>query len=158
MGPVISAASLARIEQVVDEARAAGATVLAGGERPEAPGHFYPATVLADVPSGAAVAEDEVFGPVLVAAPFDDEQEIIDRTNASPFGLAAAVWTQDAERAERIRSALEVGIVWVNVHGPIPRNAPWGGFRLSGLGRLYGDEGLRAFTEARSSYIQSPAS
>jgi acyl-CoA reductase-like NAD-dependent aldehyde dehydrogenase len=158
MGPVISAASLARIEQVVAEARAAGATVLAGGERPEAPGHFYPATVLADVPSGVAVADDEVFGPVLVAAPFDDEQEIIDRTNASPFGLAAAVWTRDLERAERIRSALEVGIVWVNVHGPIPRNAPWGGFRLSGLGRLYGDEGLRAFTEARSSYIQSPAS
>lgn len=159
MGPVISAASLERIESSVDEARAGGANVLCGGERPRAQGHFYPATVLADVPAGMAVAEDEVFGPVLVAAPFDDERAVIERTNASPFGLAAAAWTTDAERAERIRAALDVGIVWINTHGPIPRNAPWGGFRLSGLGRLYGDEGLRAFTEARSSYIlQSPAS
>jgi betaine-aldehyde dehydrogenase len=154
MGPVISAASLERIEAVVEEARAAGATVRCGGVRPDAPGYFYPATVLTDVPADARAASDEIFGPVLVAAPFDDEAEIIARTNASEFGLAAAAWTQDEARAERIRAALRVGIVWINAHGPIPRNAPWGGFRLSGLGRLYGEEGLMAFTEPRSSYVQ----
>jgi betaine-aldehyde dehydrogenase len=154
MGPVVSAASLERIEAVVEEARAAGATVRCGGVRPDAPGYFYPATVLTDVPADARAASDEIFGPVLVAAPFDDEAEIIARTNASEFGLAAAAWTQDEARAERIRAALRVGIVWINAHGPIPRNAPWGGFRLSGLGRLYGEEGLMAFTEPRSSYVQ----
>lgn len=154
MGPVISAASLDRIDRLVTDARLSGATVRCGGERAQSSGNFYPATVLTDVPAGVAADLDEIFGPVLVAHAFDDEADVIARTNASPYGLAAAVWTTDELRAERIRAALRVGIVWVNTHGPIPRNAPWGGFRLSGLGRLYGDEGLRAFTEARSSYIQ----
>jgi betaine-aldehyde dehydrogenase len=154
MGPVISAAAVDRIDAMVEAARAAGATVRCGGARPAAAGSFYPATVLADVPADARAAREEIFGPVLVAAPFDDEADVIARTNAGEFGLAAAAWTQDAERAERIRAALRVGIVWINAHGPIPRNAPWGGFRLSGLGRLYGDDGLLAFTEARSSYVQ----
>lgn len=154
LGPVISAAALERIDALVDDARRAGAVIRCGGQRPSSYGNFYPATVITDVPAGVAVDQDEIFGPVLVVHPFDDEGEVIARTNASPFGLAAAVWTQDEARAERIRTALRVGVVWINTHGPIPRNAPWGGFRLSGLGRLYGDEGLRAFTDARSSYIQ----
>jgi betaine-aldehyde dehydrogenase len=89
-----------------------------------------------------------------VARPFDRDVEIAREINRSPYGLAAAVWSADPERARRVRDALRVGVVYLNCHGAIPRNAPWGGFRLSGVGRLYGRDGLYAFTEARQSYEQ----
>ncbi len=154
LGPLVSRDQLQRVERLVDDGRAAGAVVKAGGRRPEprTGGYFYQPTVLTDVPDSTAAGTEEIFGPVVVTAPFSSEDEVIARANSSKYGLAAAIWTADAERAARLRDAIRAGIVWTNVHGPIPRNCPWGGFRYSGLGRLYGSDGLLAFTEARTSY------
>lgn len=154
MGPMFSAGQLVRFEALIADAKEHGATVAVGGERIDRPGYFFAPTVISDLPAQARLARDEAFGPVVSVEPFDREEEVVGRVNDSRFGLAAGVWTQDEERVARMRDALEVGVVWINSHGAIPVNAPWGGFRLSGLGRLYGEDGLYAFTEARSSYEQ----
>jgi len=153
-GPVISDAALTRIEEAVADAVDRGARVLTGGKRlcSNEGGHFYAPTVLTGVSPDSRLACEEAFGPVVVAQPFTDESELIERINSSPYGLAAAVWGRDLRRTERFAARLRVGVAYVNCHGPIPRNAPWGGFRMSGLGRLYGAEGLFAFTEARQTY------
>jgi acyl-CoA reductase-like NAD-dependent aldehyde dehydrogenase len=119
-------------------------------------GFNYRPTVPADVPAGAAAASDEIFGPVVVASAFRDEAEYVARVNDSPYGLAATLWTGDPERADRLRRRLRTGQLYINTHGQVPRNVPWGGFRLSGLGRLYGRDGVFAFTEARSTYSIGP--
>jgi acyl-CoA reductase-like NAD-dependent aldehyde dehydrogenase len=176
VGPVISAAARDRIAGMVQEAARLGAKVHTGGQAPsgqvlvgaasgQAPaegaaggqvpaggGFFYPPTVLSEVPASAAAATEEIFGPVVIARPFDSEAEIVERVNGSEYGLAAAVWTSDPERAGRLRESLRTGQLYLNTHGQVPPNVPWGGFRLSGLGRLYGRDGLFAFTEARSTY------
>jgi acyl-CoA reductase-like NAD-dependent aldehyde dehydrogenase len=156
MGPLISETQRRRVDRLVRESRAAGAEVLCGGQPPadEAlrSGYFFEPTVLVELPSDSPVATEETFGPVVAAAPFDDEDEIVTRTNTSPYGLAAAIWTSDATRAERLRSKLRTGVVWINCHGPLAYNAPWGGFRMSGVGRILGRDALFAFTETRQTY------
>lgn len=152
IGPVISAAARERVTGIVQDAVRLGAQVHAGGQAPAGSGFFYAPTVLSDVPASAAAAQEEVFGPMVLARPFDREAEIVAQVNDSEYGLAAAVWTSDPERARRLRESLRTGQLYVNTHGQVPPNVPWGGFRLSGLGRLYGRDGLFAFTEARSTY------
>ncbi len=156
MGPLISEVQRQRVDRLVQESRAAGADVLCGGEAPAdeglRSGYFYEPTVLTRVPSDKPAATEEIFGPVVVAVAFDDEEEIVTGTNTSPYGLAAAVWTSDAARAERLRSTLRTGVVWINCHGPLAYNAPWGGFRMSGVGRILGRDALFAFTETRQTY------
>jgi acyl-CoA reductase-like NAD-dependent aldehyde dehydrogenase len=152
IGPVISAAARDRVAGMVQEAKGLGARVLAGGHAPAREGFFYAPTVLSEVPASAAAATEEVFGPVVLAHPFAEEAEVVERVNGSEYGLAAAVWTSDPDRARRLRESLRTGQLYVNTHGQVPPNVPWGGFRLSGLGRLYGRDGLFAFTEARSTY------
>jgi betaine-aldehyde dehydrogenase len=158
VGPMISAPQRERVHRMVAEAVGAGARLHAGGE--PAPGlgdgFYYRPSVLSDVPAAAAAANDEVFGPAVVAYPFRAEAEIVERVNGSRYGLAATVFTGDRARAERLRGSLRTGQLYVNTHGQVPRNVPWGGFRLSGLGRLYGRDGLFAFTEARSTYAIGP--
>jgi len=153
-GPVISEASLTRIEEAVADAVDRGATVLTGGNRLHSNrgGHYYAPTVLTGVSPDSTLAREEAFGPVVVAQSFTDESELIQRINASAYGLAAAVWGRDLGRIQSFATQLRVGVVYVNCHGPIAKNAPWGGFRMSGLGRLYGEDGLFAFTEARQTY------
>lgn len=157
VGPMISAAQRGRVAEMVEASVRAGARLHAGGQIvEELGGYYYRPAVLSAVPPSAAVETDEIFGPVVTAHPFRREEEIVERVNRSPFGLAATFWTGDAERAARLRASLRTGQVYVNSHGKIPANVPWGGFRLSGLGRLYGKDGLYAFTEARSTYEALP--
>lgn len=155
LGPVISEEAKVRIETMIQDAISSGATVLArsgGGSDLPRRGYYVPATLLADVPSTCRLASEETFGPVTVVAPFDDLEEVVHGVNASEYGLAAGVWGGYDGRATHLAQQLRAGVIWLNCHGPIPPNAPWGGFRLSGLGRLYGLDGLLAFTEARATY------
>jgi betaine-aldehyde dehydrogenase len=152
LGPVISASQRDRVAGIVQEAVQLGARLHTGGQAPDRRGFFYLPTVLSEVRAAARAATEEVFGPVVLACPFETESEIVQQVNGSEYGLAAAVWTGDPDRAQRLRIALRTGQLYVNTHGEVPPNVPWGGFRLSGLGRLYGRDGLFAFTEARSTY------
>jgi acyl-CoA reductase-like NAD-dependent aldehyde dehydrogenase len=153
-GPMISARAVQRIEAAVAEAVEQGANVLTGGTRLSTTngGFYYAPTVITDVPAGCALLAEEVFGPVVAARRFCSEAELADQINDSSFGLAAAVWGRDLERVGRFAENLRVGVTYINCHGQIARNAPWGGFRMSGLGRLYGTDGLLAFTDARQTY------
>jgi betaine-aldehyde dehydrogenase len=154
IGPLISAGQRSRVGSLVDAALAGGAWLRAGGSPAggDGGGFFYQPTVLSDVPAGTPMATEEVFGPVVSLRSFAAEDEVISSVNDSPYGLAATVWTTSAERVDRMRATLRTGQLYVNTHGQVPRNTPWGGFRLSGVGRLYGRDGLFAFTEARQTY------
>jgi betaine-aldehyde dehydrogenase len=154
IGPMVSAGQRDRVAALVDEAVRDGARLHTGGRWAEGlgEGFFYQPTVLSDVPPTTALATEELFGPAVTVRPFTEEAEIVRCVNESRFGLAATIWTSDSERVERLRTSLRTGQLYVNTHGQVPRNAPWGGFRHSGLGRLYGRDGLYAFTEARQTY------
>jgi betaine-aldehyde dehydrogenase len=154
IGPLVSAGQRARVAAMIDEAVRAGARLHTGGRVAEnlEEGFFYQPTVLSQVPATTSLATDELFGPAVTVRPFTAETEVVRCVNDSRFGLAATIWTSDTERVNRLRSALRTGQLYVNTHGQVPRNAPWGGFRHSGLGRLYGRDGLYAFTEARQTY------
>ncbi len=153
LGPVISARSRTRILDMVQRARDAGAVVLTGGGTPAgapAGGYYLEPTVIAGVDPAAEIAQDEVFGPVTVLMPFDDERDAIRIANNTRFGLAASLWTIDVARAHRVASRLSFGMVWVNDHHRLDPASPWGGFKDSGVGRETGTESFDAFTEPRA--------
>ncbi len=154
IGPLVSAGQRDRVAALIEEAVRAGARLHTGGRPVEGlgEGFYYQPTVLSQVPPTTSMATEELFGPAVTVRPFSAEAEVVQCVNDSRYGLAATVWTSDMQRADRLRTALRTGQLYVNTHGQVPRNAPWGGFRLSGLGRLYGRDGLYAFTEARQTY------
>jgi 5-carboxymethyl-2-hydroxymuconic-semialdehyde dehydrogenase len=118
-----------------------GARLLTGGERPaELPdGNFLKATVIADVTEDMKVFKEEIFGPVLVAMPFSDEQEAVRLANATEYGLAAYVWTNDIARAHRVAHRIDTGLCWVNSQNVRDLRTPFGGVKASGIGREGGD-------------------
>ena len=153
LGPVISARSRERILAMIGRAREGGAKILTGGGVPrEAPagGFFLEPTVVYDVDPQAEIAQEEVFGPLTVVMPFDDEAEALRIANGTRFGLAASVWTNDVARAHRVASRLIFGMVWVNDHHRLDPASPWGGFKDSGTGRETGIESYDHFTELRA--------
>lgn len=150
VGPVISAAHRDRVESYVELGRKEGAVVVAGGERPDVPVGFYVApTLLADCTNAMRVAREEIFGPVVVVIPFDDEEEGIALAGDSDYGLIDYVWSGDVARAFRVARRLRAGGVGINTVG---RNmeAPFGGFRKSGVGRDVGSYALHAYSEVQS--------
>ncbi|MGI8546410.1 MAG: aldehyde dehydrogenase family protein, partial [Gemmatimonadaceae bacterium] len=150
VGPLINAQAVADALTMVDSARAAGARVLAGGERLDRGcGHYLEPTVLADVPTGSVCLEEEVFAPVAPVVAFDDEAEAVRLANTTRYGLAAYVFTSNLNRAWRVAEALEAGTVGVNDAVPTVSYAPFGGMKESGLGRELGVEGLDAFLETK---------
>jgi phenylacetaldehyde dehydrogenase len=162
LGPVVREAALQRAEDLVGDARARGATLSLGGHRlPEAGSGFYFApTVLTDLPTDARVLQEEVFGPVACISRFETDEEAVSLANATPYGLAAAVFTEDIRRAHRVARSVRAGTVWINITQVLSPTLPFGGFKASGIGRELGRMGLDSFTEWKTVLVdlnESPA-
>jgi 5-carboxymethyl-2-hydroxymuconic-semialdehyde dehydrogenase len=139
----------------VESAREEGATVLAGGQRPAGldVGNFLEATVIGDVDENMKVFREEIFGPVLVATPFDDEAEAVRLANATPYGLAAYVWTNDLTRAHRVAAAIDTGMCWVNSQNVRDLRTPFGGTKQSGIGREGGDYAFDFYSDTEVIHV-----
>lgn len=146
LGPVQNEMQFNKVRELVDDARANGGRILTGGAPMERPGYFYPITLVADVDHGVRLVDEEQFGPALPIIRYSDIDEVIARANQNPAGLGGSVWSSDAEKAKRYAMQLECGSVWINKHGTIQPNAPFGGVKQSGIGVEFGAEGLKEFT------------
>lgn len=154
-GPLISEKQLQRVIQYVEEGKKSGGKVMVGGQRISKfdSGYFFEPTVFVDVPHDSKLAQDEIFGPVLSIFQFESEDEVISYANSTRFGLSAAIFTRDISRAIRTAKKLKAGTVWINTYGIIPHNAPWGGYKMSGVGREGGKEGIEEMLQVKNVYI-----
>ncbi|WP_186202580.1 aldehyde dehydrogenase [Burkholderia gladioli] len=156
MGPLITAQHRASIESYVALGREEGGRVLCGGERPggagREQGYYYLPTILDGLSNQARICQEEIFGPVLVAMPFDDEASLLAMANRSVFGLAAGIWTRDYKRAWRVARALEAGTVWINTYKQFSISTPFGGWKDSGQGREKGRLGIVEYMQQKSLY------
>ena len=152
MGPLISRAQLDRVRAYVPDS-------LPGirGKAPEGPGFWFPPTVLTDVAEDAPCAVEEIFGPVAVVLPFEEEEDAIRLANATPYGLSGSIWTRDVGRALRASRAVRAGNLSVNSHSSVRYWTPFGGYKQSGLGRELGPDALTAFTETKNVFISTEA-
>ncbi|TMR12645.1 aldehyde dehydrogenase family protein [Nonomuraea turkmeniaca] len=148
-GPLISAAHLAKVEDYVAAGLAEGAVLRCGGQRMAGDGFFYRPTVLDECKQGMRVVREESFGPVLTVERFSTEDEAVRLANDTEYGLAGAVWTQDAGKAQRVAGRLRHGTVWINDYHPYVPQAEWGGFKQSGIGRELGPTGLDEYREIK---------
>jgi betaine-aldehyde dehydrogenase len=153
MGPLISQGQLDRVLGYIDTGRAEGADLIAGGGRANLPGFFVQPTVFAGVTDTMTIAREEIFGPVMCVLDFDAEDEVIARANATEFGLAAAVFTRDVQRAHRVVGALQAGTCWINAYNLTPVEAPFGGVKLSGVGRENSAAAVEHYTQIKSVYV-----
>ncbi len=151
VGPMADPDQRDVVRQQIEDARDQGSTIHTGGEQPDRKGYFYPPTVLSDLPDDADILHDESFGPILPIVPVKSEEEALERTNDSNFGLTSSIWTEDRDHARDLARDVEAGSVYINDHvtpqgGP---EVPWGGIKESGVGRTRGEEGLREMTEPK---------
>jgi acyl-CoA reductase-like NAD-dependent aldehyde dehydrogenase len=150
MGPMHTAAQLQLVRGLVDSAVGSGARVLTGGGPGcDLPGHFLAPTVVAGAEPGMGLVEQEQFGAALPIVAYDDLEATVTGLNAGEFGLGASVWSPDAIRAHAVASRLEAGTVWINQHTLVEPDAPFGGWKASGIGRERGRWGLEEYLETR---------
>ncbi|OBC10038.1 NAD-dependent succinate-semialdehyde dehydrogenase [Mycobacterium sp. 852013-50091_SCH5140682] len=149
LGPLIDDRAVSAMQHLVDDAVTHGATVRTGGHAIDGPGHFFEATVLDELPSTAEIAATEIFGPVAAIQRFSSQTEVISRANATQYGLAGYVFTENLDRALNVADALHTGLVGINQGVPSNAAAPFGGIKQSGLGREGSAEGLDEYQEIR---------
>ncbi|MFN3823654.1 MAG: betaine-aldehyde dehydrogenase [Pseudorhodobacter sp.] len=153
MGPLVSAAQHQKVLGYIETAKAEGARLVCGGDVPELDGWFVAPTVFADVTDAMTLAQEEVFGPVMAVLDFETEEEAVSRANATQFGLAAGVFTADITRAHRVIAALEAGTCWINAYNLTPVEAPFGGSKLSGVGRENGRAAIEHYSQIKTVYV-----
>lgn len=153
MGPLISAEHLSKVENYIDIGKQEGATVAVGGGRPDdetlQKGFFLLPTIFTDCRSDMRIVQEEIFGPVLTVETFTSEEEAVEKANDTVYGLAGATFTTDISKAERVASGLRLGTVWINDFHPYFAQAPWGGYKQSGIGRELGKVGMEEYTETK---------
>lgn len=151
VGPLATRAQRDKVEAIVERAKAAGARVIAGGERADiGGGFFYRPTVLAGLGADAEAVAEETFGPVLTVQPFDTEEEAIALANGTPYGLASGIQTTDLARAHRVAAKLQAGITWINGWALLDPSVPFGGVKASGWGREGGPEAMESYQKSHS--------
>lgn len=149
-GPQVDQAQFEKILGYIDKGKEQGAACVTGGNRFGDKGYFVEPTVFTGVTDDMAIAQEEIFGPVMNILSFRDFDEIVERSNNTQFGLAAAVWTRDVQKAHRIANSVRAGTVWVNCYDVFDAAAPFGGFKMSGMGRELGEAGLANYTESKT--------
>jgi betaine-aldehyde dehydrogenase len=153
LGPLVSRAQRESVERFITDARTSGRVIAYGGDRPRAPGYYLNPTIITGAKTGDRCWREEIFGPVACVRPFDDESELIREVNDSPYGLSGSIWTRDISRALRVARRIESGVLSINCHNSVHVEAPFGGFKHSGMGRDLGLAALDACTELKNIYI-----
>jgi aldehyde dehydrogenase (NAD+) len=149
-GPQVSQEQFDKVMGYIESGRQSGAKLLAGGNRCGDRGYFIEPTVFTGVRDEHKIAQEEIFGPVMSVIPFQSIEEVIERGNRTTYGLAAAVWTRDVTKAHRVAAELKAGTVWINCYDVFDAAAPFGGFKMSGIGRELGEYALRNYTEVKT--------
>ncbi len=155
-GPIQNRDQFERVCELVEDARAAGARILCGGEPLPGKGYFYPPTLVADIADGTRLVDEEQFGPVLPVIRYRDVDEAVRLANASTNGLGGSVWSDDPEAARAVANRLECGTVWINGHAEVLPHCPFGGCKMSGFGVEFGLEGLLEYTRPQLLNINHP--
>jgi len=145
-GPLANKMQYDKVLGLLEDAKANGGRVLCGGEAPDGPGYFLPYTLVADVTDGMRIVDEEQFGPLLPIIRYAELDDAISKANGLEVGLGGSVWSADAERASAVAVQLECGTAWVNQHGGIAPNVPFGGVKCSGIGVEFAEEGLAEYT------------
>ncbi|MBK9118069.1 MAG: aldehyde dehydrogenase family protein [Phycisphaerales bacterium] len=153
-GPQVDRDQFEKVLGYIASGQADGAKLLCGGERVGQRGYFVAPTVFAEVQDDMQIAREEIFGPVMSIIRFRDLDEVVQRANRTPYGLAAAVWTRDIGKAHAIAARARAGTVWVNCYDVFDAAAPFGGFKQSGIGREKGEYGLSSYTEVKTVYVK----
>jgi acyl-CoA reductase-like NAD-dependent aldehyde dehydrogenase len=146
MGPLQNIEQYAKVQSLLADSKRIGARIVAGGVLPSRPGYFMPPTVVSEISDGARLVDEEQFGPILPVIRYSDTEEVLRRANGTPFGLGASVWTSNSERGAELAARMEAGTVWVNQHGPLGPDIPFGGIKQSGIGVIFSKLGLEEFT------------
>jgi acyl-CoA reductase-like NAD-dependent aldehyde dehydrogenase len=152
-GPIQNRAQFEKVCQLAREARDSGATFLAGGEAPDAPGYFFPVTIVADIADDTRLVQEEPFGPILPVLKYSDVEDALRRANDNSNGLGGSVWSSDTEQATALASRLECGTAWINNHAMVQPDAPFGGVKQSGIGVGFGRYGLEEYTSIQTLQI-----
>ena len=157
LGPINNRPQFERVQELVGDALAHGAQAAAGGSVMDRPGYFFEPTILSGLSDGSRIVDEEQFGPALPVISYRDIDDVVERANATHFGLSGSVWGGDEDRAAAVAGRLECGTAWVNTHLALAPQQPFGGFKWSGVGVENGPWGLAEFTEVQVVYRSKPA-